>query len=87
MSALGAITKKIASGCTFPLGKVPPAPDNIGIYADGTRISRDTSHASGWDYNAGMTAVTIYGPTCDALMAGQVKTVQAFIGCGVDIIP
>jgi hypothetical protein len=34
-----------------------------------------------------MTAVTIYGPTCDALMAGQVKTVQAFIGCGVDIIP
>jgi hypothetical protein len=87
VSALGAIAKKIASGCSFPLGKVPPAPDNIGIYADGTKIPRDPAHANGWDYNPGMTAVTIYGPTCDALMAGQVKTVQAFIGCGVDIIP
>ena len=87
VTALGTITKKIASGCTFPLGKVPPAPDNIGIYADGTKLARDTSHANGWDYDAGMTSVTIFGATCDALMAGRIKTVQAFIGCGVDVIP
>jgi hypothetical protein len=87
VSALGMITKRIAIGCTFPLGKVPPAPDNIGIYADGTKVARDTSHTNGWDYNSGMTVVTIYGATCDALMAGRVKTVQAFIGCGFDPIP
>jgi hypothetical protein len=87
VTALGTITKKIASGCTFPLGKVPPAPDNIGIYADSTKLARDTSHANGWDYDAGMTSVTIFGATCDALMAGRIKTVQAFIGCGVDVIP
>lgn len=87
VSALGTITQRIAVGCTFPLGKVPPAPDNIGIYADGTKITRDTSHANGWDYNAAMTAVTVYGATCDSLMAGRIKTVQAFIGCGFDPIP
>ena len=87
VSALGMITSKIASGCSFPLGKVPPAPDNIGIYADGNKVARDASHANGWDYNAAMTSVTIYGPKCDDLMAGRIKTVQAFIGCGVDLIP
>jgi hypothetical protein len=87
VSALSMIATQIASGCTFPLGKVPPAPDNIGIYADGNKLPRDTNHTNGWDYNAGMTSVTIYGPTCDALMAGTIKMVQAFLGCGVDPIP
>jgi hypothetical protein len=87
VSALSMIASKIASGCSFPLGKVPPAPDNIGIYADGNKVPRDTSRANGWDYDAAMTAVTIYGPRCDELMAGKIRTVQAFIGCGVDPIP
>ena len=37
---------------------------------------------NGWDYTSdAQTAVQIYGPNCDAIMAGSAQTVQIVFKC------
>jgi hypothetical protein len=86
VSILTAIGGQIAS-CTFTLGKAPPDPTNIAVYGDMVRLPQDKTHASGWDYGAGMTSVELFGATCEAVKAKQIKTVQAVFGCPGEKIP
>jgi hypothetical protein len=86
VSILTAIGGQIAT-CTFTLGKAPPDPTNIAVYGDMVRLQQDKTHAMGWDYGAGMTSVELFGTTCDAVKAKQIKTVQAVFGCPGEIIP
>jgi hypothetical protein len=48
---------------------------HIDVVADGeTVIPHDTTHQNGWDYVA-PAQIQIWGPTCDAIIAGTVHTI------------
>ena len=52
------------------------------MIVDGNELPKDTNHANGWDYTStGMTAVQVYGSTCDAIMNGQAKSVEIVFKC------
>ena len=75
----------IAGTCTFPVPN-PPNTDtdraHIGVKVNGTEISRDPNHVNGWDYTSdAMTAVQVYGPYCDQIMAGTATSVQVVFKC------
>jgi hypothetical protein len=79
----------IAASCVFP---VPPPPTNDGttnrsniiVRGDGNKIERDQTHTNGWDFTDGaMMSVTLYGPACDAVMAGTVQNVSIVFICVV----
>jgi hypothetical protein len=84
VDALNAIVV-IAGTCVFT---IPSPPNNdtdqmhIGVQVNGTEINHDTSHANGWDYT-GTNQVTVYGSSCDAIMAGT-ATVQIVFKCIVN---
>ena len=64
----------VAASCTFTVPN-PPNSDtdraHIGVIVDGKELTKDTNHTNGWDYTStGMTAVQVYGSTCDAIMSG-----------------
>jgi hypothetical protein len=84
VTALNAILGRVAS-CKFNIGNAPnnmTSVDQIDVYGDGMKIPQDTSHANGWDYtNAAHTAIEVYGPTCDAILAGTVMTVTVTFRC------
>lgn len=84
VTALNAILGRVAS-CKFDIGTAPnsmTSVDYIDVYGDGTAISRDTNHANGWDYtNSSHTAIEVYGPKCDAIEAGTIKTVTVTFRC------
>ena len=79
----------IAASCVFP---VPPPPTNDGttnrsnilVRGDGVDIMKDPTHTNGWDFTDGtMMSVTLYGPACDAVMAGTVMNVSIVFICVV----
>jgi hypothetical protein len=79
----------IAASCVFP---VPPPPTNDGttnrsniiVKGDGTVVPMDRSHTNGWDFTDGaMMSVTLYGPACEAVMAGTVQRVSITFICVV----
>jgi hypothetical protein len=83
VSALGKILGAIP--CTFDLGPPPNqwfSSDNISVAADGVAVPRDPSHANGWDFVAGTTTISVYGPTCDAVSSGAIKSVTIAFRCG-----
>jgi hypothetical protein len=74
----------VAATCTFtvpePTGDTDRA--HIAVVVNGAEIPKDTNHANGWDYTStGMTAVQIYGPTCDGIMNGSITNVQIVFKC------
>ncbi|HEY2729605.1 MAG TPA: vWA domain-containing protein [Polyangia bacterium] len=75
--------------CSFGLGKAPPVPGNIGVYANPgqVKIPKDPSHANGWDYGAGMTSIELFGAACDDVKSKKTTDVQAIFGCPGQIIP
>jgi hypothetical protein len=87
VSALQAIVGSVAS-CTFNLGTPPNGMTSnsaIDVYGDGTMIPKDTSNTNGWNYVGGGTSqIQIFGPTCDAIMAGTVKNVVITYICIVN---
>jgi hypothetical protein len=83
VTALGKILGAIP--CTFDLG--PPqgqwySADTITVAADGAVVPHDPSHASGWDFVPGTTSISIYGPTCEAVMSGAITDVTIAFRCG-----
>jgi hypothetical protein len=61
-----------------------PTRSNILVRGDGTNIPMDRSHTNGWDFTDGaMMSVTLYGPACDAVMAGTVMNVSIVFICVV----
>jgi von Willebrand factor type A domain-containing protein len=88
VSVLGTIGGQIAS-CTFSLGKVPPDPTNIGVYAmsaSGTTKLAESA-TNGWQYGAGMTSIELTGAACDAVKSKTTTDVQAIFGCPGQVIP
>jgi hypothetical protein len=79
----------IVISCTFDLkGRVPPSPDDVAVKIDGVRVQRDKTHTEGWDYDAGLANVVLYGQVCDQLKgAGATNNVQIIFGCPGIIIP
>jgi von Willebrand factor type A domain len=77
------------TSCTFSLGKAPPDPTNIAVYAyagtTSTRLAQ--SMTNGWEYGAGMTSIELFGAACDAVKAKTTTDVQAIFGCPGLIIP
>jgi hypothetical protein len=84
VSVLTKIGGQIAS-CSFSLGKAPPDPTNIAVYADGVRLAQ--SMTNGWEYGAGMTSVELNGAACDNVKSKATKDIQAVFGCPGVVIP
>ena len=75
-AALSTVVTMSAS-CTFAL-PAPPTTDgatnrgNIAVKVNGTSIPKDSSHVNGWDYSDGtMMSIQLYGPSCEAIVAGE----------------
>lgn len=78
LSTIGAHTL----GCVMKLQSTPPNPDKLYVFFNKTTpVPRDSSHASGWDYNAQNQTVTFYGSTCSELQSGSVTKVDIVFGC------
>ncbi|HZJ64672.1 MAG TPA: hypothetical protein VFD36_14240, partial [Kofleriaceae bacterium] len=77
----------VAASCTFQIGKPPTddgttSLDKIDVFGDGAPISRDTTHANGYDYtDATMTSIQVYGPLCDQIMSGTIRDVAVTFRC------
>lgn len=72
-TALLAIASAV-SDCTFQLGDAPPAPDEVAVDVGSMRVSRDPTHANGWDYgDAEKKTIVLYGPICEDVKSGKVK--------------
>jgi hypothetical protein len=68
-------------GCTFKLGKVPPDPSKLFVFADKVQLPRDPNKTMGWEYDPQTNSVTIYGKSCDDLKVGVIKVVDIVYGC------
>src|SRR5262249_1312437 len=79
VDALNAIVV-IAGTCVFTIPN-PPNSDtdamHIGVQVNGAEINRDTGHSNGWDYT-GTNQVTVYGSSCNAIMAGTATVAIVF---------
>jgi hypothetical protein len=84
VTVLTTIGSQIAT-CTFTLGAVPPVPNNIAVYGDGTKIPQ--SGTDGWSYGTGMRSIILNGATCEKVKSMQIKDVQTYFGCPGEIIP
>ena len=76
----------VAGSCTFSIPNPPPPGTDaahIGVVINGTtELPKDTSHTNGWDYTStGMTAVQVYGPTCDAILSNSPPKVEIVFKC------
>ena len=81
-AAFAQITGVVIS-CTFDLkGMKPPSPDDVAVKIDGVKVPRDKAHGQGWDYDADMANVVIYGQSCDQLKGvGATNNVKIIFGC------
>jgi hypothetical protein len=85
-SALSAIAGSVLS-CSYTLTDEPSDVSQLYVYGNDMPIERDTSHASGWDYDVQAGQLTFYGATCDALLDGTIADLAVAYGCplgGVD---
>jgi len=86
VAALDAILGRVAS-CKFDIGSAPnvmTSVDQIDVFGDGVPIPKDPGHVDGWDYtNAAHTAIEVYGPRCDAILAGTIMNVTVTFRCVV----
>jgi hypothetical protein len=86
-AALDAISGTVTTvSCTFTLATTPEDPDKLTVTIDGIPIPRDTSHATGWDYDASTNSITFFGDTCTQLGGGTAGAVGVDYGCGGPII-
>jgi hypothetical protein len=79
-AALGAIAGEVGlPSCSFRLDRSPSDASELVVY----QVSQDSSHQSGWDWDAGTNTLTFYGAACDAILGGQTDSVTIqFGGCG-----
>ena len=74
-------------GCVVSLKKVPGNMHGVHVFLDNKQVSKDTSHKSGWDYDAANNLLTFYGQTCQDLRTNKTKAVDIVLTCkqpGVD---
>ena len=72
----------IPPSCTIALDGSTRNPALFQVSFDGgPLIPRDTSHASGWDYDEATNTITFYGSECATVEAGSVVTIDVEYGC------
>src|SRR4029453_6840765 len=73
----------ILISCTFDLkGMKPPSPDDVAVKMDGGKARGHKGHKEGWDYDADMANVVVYGQACEQLKGvGATNNVQIIFGC------
>ncbi len=77
-AVLDSITE-LAISCTFRLDGVPPDGDDLYVHLNDSLIENDS--ISGWTYDETDNTITLHGPSCDALRAGEVERVSVVYGC------
>jgi hypothetical protein len=71
-----------ASSCVFNLTERPPEPNNIAVKINGTRVPRDTTRMTGWDYtDTSDLVVEVFGSWCEQIKISSENTVNFVIGC------
>jgi hypothetical protein len=83
-ASLDAALKTIAAktlSCSYALETAPPSPDEIYVFLNDQKVSKDPSHMSGWDYDAATNQVIFYGQSCDDLKNGVVSDIDIVLGC------
>jgi hypothetical protein len=80
VTAINTIAGQIIS-CSFDLQMAPLKLDYLEVDADGQKISRDPTHANGWDYGPGNTSIQLYGSACTNLQNGTTQSVTAIYQC------
>jgi len=54
----------------------------VAVKIDGVNVPRNKGHNAGWDYDADMANVVIYGRACDQLQGvGATNNVEIIFGC------
>ena len=71
----------IVPSCTFQLQSAPPDPTNVLVTINGQPVSKDSSHASGWDYYPDMMTITFFGSACQQVQMGSSNAVSFVYGC------
>jgi hypothetical protein len=79
VSALESITLQIIS-CTFELTYSPSDLTYVSVSVGGSGISRDPTHANGWDIDTNAKTLTFFGDACTALQTSP-DTVSVIVGC------
>jgi hypothetical protein len=79
-AALDTITASLIT-CVFPLANRPPDPGFVTVTVGGKPIPRDPSHAQGWDYISGNSAIQVYGMACESLKTATARDAGIFYGC------
>ncbi|MFS8069749.1 MAG: vWA domain-containing protein [Byssovorax sp.] len=83
-ASLDAALKTIATktlSCSYALATKPPSPDEIYVFLNDKKVLKDTTHTSGWDYDAATNQVVFYGQSCDDLKNGVVDDIDIVLGC------
>jgi hypothetical protein len=78
LTDLASISRTVA-GCTLPLPKAPPAPENIAVYVDNQLVKEDP--ANGWSYGADTSSLVFSGTYCERLVSASDVTVKVLFGC------
>jgi hypothetical protein len=79
-AAFAAIAGSVFS-CSYTLSGVPPDLTKLYVYENQQAISRDPTHADGWDYDAATNEATFHGAACTALQSGQVTDLTIVYAC------
>jgi hypothetical protein len=85
-NALDAISKIVATTCTFATPMPPPDESKVWVYVDKTLITEDPSN--GWTFGATSSTIVLTGGYCTDFMTGKAMNVQVIFGCQeVDAAP
>ena len=77
--ALDAISKIIATTCTFQTPMPPPNESKVWVYVDKRLIAE--SATDGWTFGATTSTIILTGSHCDAFLTGVASNVQVIFGC------
>lgn len=83
--ALDAISKIIATTCTFQTPTPPPDDSKVWVYVDKQLIAE--SATDGWTFGANTSTIILTGGQCDAFLTGAASDVQVIFGCKDDPPP
>ncbi len=76
-SAMSKIAAQVTGSCTLTLDHVPPVPDQVNVFLDGSALPQ--AGPDGWTLSG--TTVTVLGTSCQAILDGNVIDVRVVAGC------
>ena len=76
---LNAISKIVATTCTFQTPMSPPDNSKVWVYVDKQLVTE--SATDGWTFGATSSIVVLTGSFCQNMLAGNTTNVQVIFGC------